>query len=232
MAEAKAVKKAVEATPPENEKVGEFTLVHSGHGRYKIEGYTKEFGTRRDAVSYLEDLERVAAYERTFGDVVPEGIEVRHRTLVYQDTLLELPMNMNYLPDGAHSPYYDRAYFWGWGGVSGSDIADKQARGYRVVTREELEAAVDIGTVPEHYLSFLLSTDHGNRLQYGDLVLMRQPRVLWRQQRAQDEAQALRRISRQDDANSEIFEKAGVSTAPGPIRNEVSTGLKISGFDA
>ena len=225
-------KTAATGTPktPETEVVNGYTLLHRGHGKYGIEGQTKEFASRTDAVGFIADLEAVKQYDDQFGDLVPEGIEVHHRTLVYRNNPLELPMNETYLPDGGHSPHYDREWCWGWGRVSGPDIAQKQAKGYRVVTRDELEAGVESGKVPEHYLSLLMSTDLGARMVYADLALMRIPRVLWRQHRAEAEKAAITRIKRQDDHSSELFERAGVKNTSGPIQNEVSSGLKMSGF--
>ena len=227
----KAPRKAVKAELPDTEVVDGFTLIHKGHGRYGIEGHAnKEFPDRKAALGYISDLAAVAQVEEQFGDTLPAGIEINPRTVVYRGTLIELPMNEQYLPDGAHSPYYDRAWFWGWGRADSSDVAQKQALGYRIVTRDDLEAEVEEGRVPDHYRTLLLAVEHGTRMQYGDLVLMRIPRVLWRQYHAAQDKAALQRITRQDEANHEVFDRAGVKNVSGPISNEVSTGLKISGF--
>jgi hypothetical protein len=226
----KTSKPAPETSVPETETVNGFTLIHKGHGKYGIEGQTKEFPSRTEALGYIADLEAAKQYEEQFGDLLPEGFEVRHRTLIYRDNPLELPMNEQYLPDGGHSPYYDRTWYWGWGRVSGPDIAQKQAKGYRLVTREELEEAVEEGKVPDHYLNLLMSVELGARVVYADLALMRIPRVLWRQHQAAKEKAAVQRIERQDASNHEAFDRAGVKNISGPIQNEVSSGLKISGF--
>jgi len=227
---AKAPKAAVAAPAPETEKVGEFTLVHKGHGKYAIEGQGKEFRSREDALSYLTDLEASAKYENEFGDIIPEGIEIRPRRLEYGGTLLDLPMNHHYLPEGGHSPYYDRAWNWGWARATGPDVSSRQAMGYRLVSRDELEALTAEGQVPEHYLSLLMSVELGSRMQYGDLVLMRCPRVLWRQYHAELEASALRQVQKLDDKQAEVFERAGVRHTATPIQNELTSGLKVSGF--
>lgn len=226
----KTAPKKEPAPLPETEEFGGYTLVHKGHGKYGIEGQTKEFPSRTEAISYISDLEAVASYEREFGDTVPEGVEINHRTLMYRGTLLELPMNEQYLPDGARSPYYDRSWVWGWGRTSGTDIPMKEAKGYRCVTADEIDEAVEAGQVPDHYRSLLMPIDHGKRLVFGDLALMRCPRILWRQHRAEAEKAAIRRIKKTDEQNEAAFDKAGVKNVSGPIQNEVSSGLKISGF--
>ena len=227
----KAAPKKEPVPAPETEEFGGYTLVHKGYGMYVIEGVVnKEFNSREEAVSHIADLEAVSAYEKEFGDLVPEGVEINHRTLMYSGTLIELPMNQRYLPEGAHSPYYDRAWVWGWGRATGTDIPMKEAKGYRCVTREELEEAVEEGKVPEHYRSLLMPTEHGKRMLFGDLALMRCPRILWRQRKAEKEKAALRKVQKVDEQNEAAFDKAGVKNVSGPIQNEVSTGLKISGF--
>lgn len=225
-----AKKDAPEAILPETETFGEYTLVHQGHGRYGIEGHTKSFDSRERAIGYIEDLQKVAEFQNSFGDVIPEGVSVTARNLEYRGSLTELPMNELYTPDGAHNPYYDRAWYWAWGRATGNDISRKQARGYRVVSRDELEAAVEEGRVPEHYRSLLMATELGARMQFGDLVLVRIPRVLWRQHRAEQEKEALRRVGRQDEANAAVFDQAGARNTSGPVSNELSSGLKMAGF--
>ena len=218
---AKATKEAKEA---------KYTLTHKGFGKYAVEGTGKVFDTKALAEAYVVELEKAARYADQFGDILPEGFEVRERTLEIRGSLTELPMNEVYLPSGETNPYYDRAWAWGWGRATGNDIASKQARGYRVVNREELEEAVKDGKVPDHYLNLLMPVDTGTRMQYGDLVLMRIPRVLWRQHHAAQEESAKRRIKMTDESNHAAFDQAGVKNLSGPISNEVSSGLKMSGF--
>lgn len=231
--DAKTAPEAKETTSTKD-TVNGYNLVHKGHGRYAVEGHDKVFASRKQAIAYIADLQAAEEYDEKFGDKIPEGIEIHSRPLEYRGTLLELPMNELYTPDGDINPYYDREWAWGWGRAAGDDIAKKQARSYRVVTREQLEASVDEGRVPDHYRSLLLAVDHGNRMQYGDLVLMRQPRVLWRQHRAEKEKAALARVHRTDEQQNKALDDAGVKNVSGPIKNELSTGLsnglKTSGF--
>lgn len=208
-----------------------YTLIHKGFGKYSVEGQgDKVFNTKAEAQGYVDDLLKVAAFENEFGDVVPEGVQINSRPLQFRRTMLELPMNEHYTPDGDPNPYYDRAWYWGWGRAQGDDIAKKQSRGWRVVSREELEQAVEDDSVPEHYRQLLMPVDTGTRMQYGDLVLMRQPRVLWRQQQAAKEEAARRRIYRTDEEQQKLFDDAGVRTANGPITNEIRSGLKVDGI--
>jgi len=232
MAEAKQAATPAPAEEPvvAEATVGKYKLTHKGFGKYLVGGTGKVFEGKAAAEEYVKELEKAAAYAEQFGDVLPEGFEVRARTLEIRGSLTELPMNEVYLPDGDINPYYDRAWAWGWGRATGNDIASKQARGYRVVTREEVEEEVKTGKVPEHYLNLLMPTELGSRMQYGDLVLMRVPRVIWRQHRAEQEDAAKRRIRMTDEQNQAALDQAGVKNLSGPISNEVSSGLKMSGF--
>jgi hypothetical protein len=216
--------------PPESEQVDGFNLVHKGHGKYSVEGHSKEFSSREDALSYIRDLKSTEAFQNRYGDIVPDGVDIHAHNLEYRGTLIELPMNEMFLPDGTHSPYYDRAWVWGWARAAGHDVSMRQARGWRLVPRDELEAGVEAGTIPDHYRALLMSVDHGNRMQYGDLILMRVPRVLWRQQQAEKEKAVFARIRRTDEQQHALFEEAGVRHTSTPISNELRTGLKVSGF--
>lgn len=230
MAETKQAAEKTNPEVPETLTVANYKLTHKGFGKYAVEGTGKVFSTLSEAKDYVADLLKASSFEDRFGDIVPEGIEIRERTLEIRGSLTELPMNEVYLPDGTVNPYYDRAWVWGWGRATGNDIASKQARGYRLVRREELEEAVNEGKVPDHYLSLLMSVDNGARLLYGDLALMRQPRILWRQQVAAREEAAKRRVKTTDEQNHAALDQAGVKNISGPISNEVSTGLRMSGF--
>lgn len=215
---------------PETLTIAKYKLTHKGFGKYAVEGTGKTLPSLHEAKQFVADLLKAEAFTDQFGDIVPEGIEIRERTLEIRGSLTELPMNEVYLEDGSVNPYYDRAWVWGWGRATGNDIASKQAKGYRLVSRDELESEVKDGKVPDHYLSLLMPIEHGTRLLYGDLALMRQPRILWRQQRAAEEARATSRIKVTEEQNHAALDQAGVKNLSGPISNEVSSGLRMSGF--
>lgn len=217
--------------PPEVVEYEGFTIRHKGHGKYGIDEHPqKEFPSLEAAQAYAVELKRSAEFANDYGDIIPEGIDVNFQGVMYRGTLIELPMNEMYLPDGSFNPHYDRAWVWGWGRVTGTDIPTKQAKGYRTVSEDELLEAVDEGTVPPHYRALLTVTDHGQHLQYADLRLMRIPRVRWRQLQAAKDDAAKARIQRTDDELAESMDRAGMKPISRGMTNEVSTGLKMSGF--
>lgn len=203
-------------------------MTHKGFGKYAVTGTDQIFPSKKAAERYIEEQEAAADFANEYGDIIPEGIEIHDRTLVYGGSLMRLPMNELYLPNGDHNPYYDRAWVWGWASDDGVDIAAKKAIGYRLVSEEDLKKDVADEKVPEHYLSLLRA--EGTRLTYGDAVLMRMPRVMWRQRQAEKEQRAVAFIKKSDDEQRAAQDRLGMRPADLPITNEVSTGLKLSGF--
>lgn len=198
-------------------------LTHKGHGKYVVEGSEELFNSKAEAEAFAARVVSEAEFANEHGDVVPEGVEIHDRTLIFNGSILEVPMNMMYLPDGDFNPMYDRAWFYGWGTTLGTDVADKRAKGYKPVTPEELQAAVDAGKAPEHYLS-LLHQD-GNMLVYGDAVLMRMPRVLWRQRLAEKQEAAMRRIKRTEEEQEAAKDRLGMRDPGVPLKNELTIRL-------
>ena len=199
-----------------------YELKHKGFGRYEIVGHEDEglFQTKGDAKARVEELKARDELERELGDIPPEGFKVADRVLMYRGTILELPMNEPYLPDGSHSPYYDRTWYWAWARHDQLDLSEKQAKGYRLVTEEEFEEGLKENKIPEHYRTFV--RPEGSYLIYGDLVLIRMPRTLRRQRQAEKRQRALNRIKRTDEAGKSSLEKAGVPVAKSPIGNELT----------
>lgn len=156
-------------------KSEKFPLKHVGFGRYEVNGVKYE--SKAEAVKARELL--LNPVEDDLSDIIPEGIKITDRTLEFRGSLLEVPMNEMYLPDGDVNPFYDRAWYYGWAAYNGVSIASFQQKGYHIVKYADLKELDKNNKVPEHYLS-LLRRD-GDYLVYGDLVLMRIPRVLWRQ---------------------------------------------------
>jgi hypothetical protein len=203
-------------------------LKHKGFGRYEVVGTDKVFESKADAEAYVRELNEELEFQNAYGDVLPEGIEIRDHTLMYRGSVMELPMNEVYTPTGEYNTYYDRAWVWGWASHTGTDIASKQARGFRLVGYEELEKEVKEGKVPSHYLGLLRA--EGSLLVYGDSVLMRMPRVLWRQKQAEREKRALAFVKRTDDVQRAQLESTGMKLVDGPIQNELKSDLKIVGI--
>lgn len=202
MAKDQEVKESVE------EVQDDLTPKHVGFGRYDVDG--QRFESKDAAYAYVEAKRAEAEDEEEFGDVLPEGydISIMDRPYIYRGSMMELPMNERYAPDGSYNKYYDRAWHWGWGAFVGTDISDKQAKGYKTVDIETLEKLVDNDEVPQHVLSMVRS--EGTMLVYGDSVLMRQPRVLRRQRQREQFEMNMRRMKRLDDKQRDAFDSAGV----------------------
>jgi len=141
------------------------------------------------------------------------------RVVKYNGTLLDLPMNFPYLPDGKTlNPYYDRRWHWGWAAHRNpSDVADKRERGFTFVDRETLEAGVANEEIPDHYKHVL--REEGSYLVYGDLILMRQPRVLYRQLQAQKDETALRAVKGHDERIKQEFAMRGMDGSKSPVQS-------------
>lgn len=201
---------------------------HVGNGRYAIPGVENVFPSLAAAHAYLAVQEARREEDEEFGARLPKDFKVTDRTLLYRGSVMELPMNERYLPEGDRSPYYDREYIWAWGRLDGVDIATKRARGYRPVTLKDLQAAIKAGKVPEHYES-LLHFD-GNYLLYGDAVLLRMPRVLWNERLVEREARALKQVAKTEQ---EVLNDADNHNIPLvnkrelPVQNEFRSGLVI-----
>lgn len=183
---AKAAVVEPEAASPAVVGTEKFPLTHKGFGKYEVNGVihpNKELALQAQA-----QLVSHAEAEEVYGDIIPEGVDIKvtDRSLVYRGSLLEVPMNEVFLPTGEYNPMYDRAWTYAWAARTARGISAYRAVGYELFTYETLEAMVIEGTAPPHYLS-LLQRD-GEHLVYGDLVLMRTPRVRWRQRKAEQEA--------------------------------------------
>lgn len=164
-----------------------FPLTHKGFGKFEVNGVTH--ASKEAAVAYRAKLLEQTKWEEDYGDIIPEGIDIRitDRSLVFRGSILEVPMNEVYLPTGDFNPTYDRAWYYAWAARRGSIISSYEALGYKRFLYTELEAMVKEGTAPAHYLS-LLQRD-GDSLVYDDLILMRTPRALWRQRKAEEAKQ-------------------------------------------
>lgn len=214
----KDAKEPVKETVTEPTPANDYTPKHKGGGSYEVAG--KLIKGKEKAEEYARDLRR--ADERLnapdLSDVMPPGwnARARDRAIQFRNNLRELPMNETHMPDGSINPMYDRAYRYVWASYSDvQDVPDKQSRGYELVSREELEKMVNDGKCPEHYLNLL--REEGSYLVYADDVLMRQPRVLYRQMIAERERLAMAHVRRQEEQGREQLANAGVPVVDSPI---------------
>ena len=194
-----------------------YPLTHKGFGRYELNGTL--YPTKADAEAARAQLLANEEQDSLIGDLPVEGMVIRDRNLEFRGSVMEVPMNEPYLTTGELNPMYDRQWYYGWARMGGSSIARYQSRGYRPVRLEELEEMVEAGKAPAHYLSALQRQD--SFLTYGDAVLMRIPRIAWRQQKEADRQRALKtfqRVQSEQDANAANI---GLQPAKAPIENEV-----------
>lgn len=221
MAENKS--KTVEEKAPAAEETSEdkYKLKHMGFGRYEVNG--QKFKNKADAENYVAKQKAEQEFHNEFGDVLPEGYEmtVTEKVYEYRGSLMEVPMNEMYTPkDGEYSPYYDREWVWGWASHNGTSISSWKSTGWKLVTLEELQKLVNTNRAPGHILN--LVREEGSYLVYGDSVLMRKPRALWRQQKQEKAERSLRRIKSKHKQDQAFFENAGVSIDRLPVKNELT----------
>ena len=173
-----------------------YPLIHKGFGRYEVNGVVH--ANKEAALKAQAELNAQLAAEEIYGDIIPEGVTLRvtDHSLIFRGSLLEVPMNEVYTPDGGFNPMYDRAWYYAWAARNGRSISAYRVLGYGFVTYEELETMVMDGKAPAHYLS-LLQRD-GEHLVHGDLILMRCPRVQWRQRKAEEQAALVARSAKME----------------------------------
>lgn len=201
----------VQDTPHVDVESERYPLKHLGFGKYEVDG--TKYNSKAEALKAQARLNNEAdLQENVYGDVLPAGYEdivIRDRSLVYRGTLLEVPMNEVYLPDGDFNPMYDRAWYYAWA-RRGPNVAAYRAVKYEIVTHEVFKDLVNEGKAPAHYLS-MLQRD-GDHLMYGDLVLMRTPRVYWRQRKVEEAARSAARLDKTQKLASESPHVVGVSS--------------------
>jgi hypothetical protein len=153
-------------------------------------------------------------------DIIPEGYGgFQDRTLQFRNNILELPMNETHYPDGSLNPLYDRRFAWVWAADRATDVAEKQARGYQLVSFDQLSEMSKEDTFPDHYLNLIRA--EGSYVVYGDLVLMRIPRFIQRQRRNEADQMVMDRFKRQDEEAQAVFDNAGMKQVELPFRNTV-----------
>ena len=198
-------------------------LTHLGFGKYEVAG--QKFNSKAAAQRFVDAQETQAEVEGEIGDKLPEGydMKVHDQTHVYRNSLMELAMNEPYAPDGSYNKYYDREWVWTWAALRNTDISDKRAKGYELVTLDVLQKGVDDDRYPSHVLS--LVREEGSYLVYGDSVMMRMPRVLWRQQKEAKRQDNLKMFKDMDRKQRSQFENSGVGIGKTPVTNELQIKL-------
>lgn len=197
-------------------EVEKFPLVHKGFGKYEVGG--KTYPNKKEALKAQAKLIADEEFANEYGDIMPEGVDIRvvDRSLVFRGSVLEVPMNEVYLPDGTFNPMYDRAWYYAWAARNQRSVSAYQALGYRVFSAEELEEMVEEGKAPPHYLSLLQR--EGNNLVYEDLILMRTPRPEWRRRKVEQAKQAEARVKRRSEETLHQGDHLGFA------REEISLG--------
>jgi hypothetical protein len=212
-------KESVPPKPPADK----WTLVHKGFGRYEVNGQT--FQSKADAERHVASAKSQEELNEEIGDVLPEGFDIkvydvnRH----YRNSIMELPMNEVYAPDGDYNRFYDRAWVWAWAAYNGTDISDKRAKGYQLVDMEILEKGIKEDIYPEYLMSLVRS--EGSYLVYGDNVLVRMPRALWRQRQKEQSDRTLRFFKDMDSKQRAMFDEAGVGIGKQSMPNELQIRL-------
>jgi hypothetical protein len=213
-----------EAAKKETEKATDpMTPVHKGFGRYEVDGQL--FQSKAEAERYVAAQKAQAEVESEIGDLIPEGFDmtIRENALIYRGSLMELPMNEVYTPKGAHNRFYDREWYWAWAAYNGTDISDKRAKGYQLVSIEDLEKGVKEDRYPEHVLSMVRA--EGSYLVYGDSVLMRIPRAFRRRWLQEKKERNMKFFKDLDSKQKAQFENAGVGMGNTPVTNELQIRL-------
>lgn len=217
-----------ENTEPTTEEtaVEQYPLKHVGNGRYRIVGDRDDtlYANKEEAQAARLHLIEQDELEEDFGDILPPGIKIRDRSLQFRGSMLEVPMNEPYLPNGDRNPMYDRAWVYGWAAFNGTSIADHQSNGYEIVRHSDIKKLVEDGKCPEHYLSLLRR--EGEYLHYGDLVLMKIPRIYWREQQAEKRNKAMEQFKKIQEKNNAQADRANIPVVDAGHRaNEVTIRL-------
>jgi hypothetical protein len=218
------IKEPVTETPVVEEPTKDlWALTHKGFGKYEVNGQT--FNSKADAERYVASAKAQEAINEEIGDVLPEGFDIkiydtdRH----YRHSIMELPMNEVYTPEGDYNRYYDRAWIWAWAAYNGTDISDKRAKGYQLVDLDAVKKGIKEGVYPEYLLS--LVREEGSYLVYGDSVLVRMPRALWRQRHKEQSDRTMRFFKDMDTKQRAQFEDAGVGIGKQSMTNELQIRL-------
>lgn len=206
MSEEKAITKDRQAELREK-----YNVRHHHKGKWKMDGDETLYANKDEAFKAAAAREVSEQIEAESGDVIPEGYEnfrLRTNHLV-RGSVMELPMNERYDASGGLNPLYDREFVWAWAYQDRQDIALHRAKGYRPVEPKEFKQAVKDGVVPE-FISDLVY-EEGSFVVYGDVVLMRCPRFIWRQRQKESLEENQKRMGAQQAEDSAFFRRENVN---------------------
>ena len=220
------------ATPGANP--AEMTLQHDGGGWYTVAG--QRIRGKEKAQQYLASLAQITEQldAPDLSDIVPENYKIRDNTYIFRGNRLELPMNETHFLDGSLNPMYDREWYWGWVAYGrdnspnrSSGVPDRLSNGWELVDYETFDTLINEGRVPEHLRHMLRA--EGRYLVYSDLVIMRIPRYLRRQQLAEKEKRLWGRFREQEQDTKDELANAGVPVVPSPIGSGLKTEISQKG---
>lgn len=169
----------------EQRLVEDYDIKTLGHGRWVMGSDPFVYPNKTEVLKAAAAREVEDTIDDDLKDKIPKGYEpetfvMRDRSIV-RNSVMELPMNERYLPDGSKNPHYDREWVYVWGYLERQALATSRSKGYEPVTAKEFKEAVKIGRIPAALESLVY--EEGSFMIHGDSVLLRCPRYLWRQRR-------------------------------------------------
>lgn len=181
----------------EAELKGKYNVRHKSHGKWIMDGDETLYANKVEAFRAAAMREAEENLEDELGDVRPAGYEHYSitTTRLVRNSAMELPMNEKYTADGQINPHYDRQWIYAWAYKDRADLARQRASGYIPVDPKEFRKDVKDGTIPDFVGDLVY--EEGSFMAYGDTVLVRKPRFLWRQQRDEIERRARRHMTDQ-----------------------------------
>lgn len=194
----------------QEELIKKYNVRHHYRGTWKMDGDDTIYQNKSEALKAAAAREVAEQVEDEVGDVIPKGYERYDLTenRLVRGSIMELPMNEPYTAEGTHNPSYDREWVYAWAYQDRSDIASYRAKGFHPVEPKEFRASVKEGRIPQ-YVGDLVY-EEGSFMAYGDSVLMRAPRFLWRQQKAAALQKSQTALGMQQTADADRFARAGV----------------------
>lgn len=187
-----------------------YGIKHHSRGTYRMKDDDTSYPDKDAAIraAHLRELEEVE--DDVLGDKIPAGYEnynIKDHRLI-RESVMELPMNERYLADGSINPLYDREWVYAWAYRDRQDIATARSRGYIPVTPEDWKDSIKEGKVPQ-YVGDLVY-EEGSFMHYGDSVLLRAPRFLWRQRREAQQQSASKSLTARHSDDASYFRQNNV----------------------